>query len=166
MRIDPHQKWHPVYLLQPFYNLILMALFEWGVALHDMDFEAIRSGQKSQKQVLKDLNGIFYKARLQVTKDYIAWPVVSGVVMTLIDLGLAAAGLDLDEAHPRNESRVQKAQRKLAKARRRSRRRRASGIEGIVRQLVDRKSFREPFKSTLLATVGANIIRNVWSYAI
>ena len=43
MRIDPHQKWHPVYLLQPFYNVLLMLLFEWGVAFHDMDFEAIRT---------------------------------------------------------------------------------------------------------------------------
>nr|MBA3840086.1 acyl-CoA desaturase [Thermoleophilaceae bacterium] len=33
MRIDPEQPWHPVYLLQPAYNLLLMALFEWGVAL-------------------------------------------------------------------------------------------------------------------------------------
>ncbi|MEA2479162.1 MAG: NADPH-dependent stearoyl-CoA 9-desaturase, partial [Thermoleophilaceae bacterium] len=24
MRIDPHQKWHPVYLLQPIYNIFLM----------------------------------------------------------------------------------------------------------------------------------------------
>ncbi len=46
MRIDPQQKWHPVYLLQPLYNLLLMAFFEWGVALHDLDFEAIRSGRQ------------------------------------------------------------------------------------------------------------------------
>ena len=48
MRIDPEQHWHPVYLLQPFYNLILAAFFEWGVALHDLDFEAIRKGRKSK----------------------------------------------------------------------------------------------------------------------
>ena len=30
MRIDPQQPWHPVYLFQPFYNVLLMALFEWG----------------------------------------------------------------------------------------------------------------------------------------
>ena len=36
MRIAPHQPWHPVYLLQPLYNLLLMAFFEWGVALHDL----------------------------------------------------------------------------------------------------------------------------------
>src|SRR5919202_4071332 len=76
MRIDPHQKWHPVYLLQPFYNLVLAALFEWGVALHDLDFEAIKSGEKSKKQVLKELKGIAGKARQQITKDYIAWPLI------------------------------------------------------------------------------------------
>ena len=169
MRIDPHQDWHPAYLLQPIYNLILMALFEWGVALHDMDFDAIRSGEKSQKQVLKDLNGIFYKARLQVTKDYIAWPVVSGVVMTLIDLALEAAGVDLPEAAPRSETRRQKAARKLRRTRRRASRKiptRAARVQAIVLDLVARKSFREPFKRTLQANVVANIIRNVWAYAI
>ena len=169
MRIDPHQDWHPAYLLQPIYNLILMALFEWGVALHDMDFDAIRSGEKSQKEVLRQLNGIFYKARLQVTKDYIAWPVLSGLVMTLIDLGLTAAGVNLGEARPRNETRRQKAARKLRRARRRTSRKvptRAARVQGIVLDLVARKSFREPFKRTLQANVVANIIRNVWAYAI
>ena len=33
MRIDPHQKWHPVYLFQPVYNILLAAFFEWGVAV-------------------------------------------------------------------------------------------------------------------------------------
>jgi NADPH-dependent stearoyl-CoA 9-desaturase len=45
MRIDPLQKWHPVYLFQPLYNLLLMAFFEWGVAVHDLDFEAIRTSR-------------------------------------------------------------------------------------------------------------------------
>src|SRR2546421_2326039 len=29
MRIAPHQPWHPFYLLQPIYNVLLMMLFEW-----------------------------------------------------------------------------------------------------------------------------------------
>ena len=49
MRIDPHQPWHPVYLLQPFYNVLLMMLFEWGVAFHDLDLDAVRSGEKSHE---------------------------------------------------------------------------------------------------------------------
>src|SRR5215217_9689120 len=38
MRVDPAQKWHPWYVFQPFYNVLLMAFFEWGVAVHDLDF--------------------------------------------------------------------------------------------------------------------------------
>src|SRR5690242_7132236 len=46
MRIDPQQEWHPIYLAQPLYNLLLMAFFEWGVALHDLNFHEIRTGRK------------------------------------------------------------------------------------------------------------------------
>ncbi len=78
MRIDPEQEWHPVYLLQPLYNLLLMAFFEWGVALHDLDFTAARAGEKSWLQVAKDFRGILGKARRQIVKDYILWPALSG----------------------------------------------------------------------------------------
>jgi fatty acid desaturase len=89
MRIDPQQDWNPVYLLQPLYNVLLMLAFEWGVAFHDMDFEAIRRGEKGMEQVRKDLAGIFGKARTQITKDYLAWPLVSALVTTLISRRLS-----------------------------------------------------------------------------
>src|SRR3954449_3775142 len=78
-RIAPPQKWHQVSLLQPFYNILLAMLFEWGVATHDLDFEAIRSGEKSKEQVRKELKGIAAKARTQIVKDYVAWPLVSAL---------------------------------------------------------------------------------------
>jgi NADPH-dependent stearoyl-CoA 9-desaturase len=87
MRIDPHQKWHPVYLLQPFYNLLLMAFFEWGVAFHDLDLEAIRKGEKSSRQLRHELKGMGGKAVRQVAKDYLAYPAISGA------LGAASAAL-------------------------------------------------------------------------
>ena len=77
MRIDPHQKWHPVYLLQPLYNLVLMGFFEWGVAFHDMNPDAIRAGEKSKEQALAELKAIGLKARRQVVKDYLAFPALS-----------------------------------------------------------------------------------------
>jgi fatty acid desaturase len=158
MRIDPNQKWHPFYLLQPFYNVLLSALFEWGVAVHDLDFTAIRAGEKDMKQVAKELKGIAGKARAQITKDYIAWPVISGLVMTLVEAGVITlkARANGGEGNP-----ATKAKRRL----RRFRRKRLGGRE-ILRQLVERGSFREPFVRTLTADVVANIIRNVWSYAI
>ena len=48
---------------------------------------------------------------------------------------------------------------------RKLRRRRAKRGE-LLKQLVARRSFREPFVRTLTANVTANVIRNIWSYAI
>ena len=78
MRIDPHQKWLPIYLLQPFYNVLLMAFFEWGVAFHDLDLDAIRKGEKSSKALKRELKGMARKAGRQIAKDYIAYPLLSG----------------------------------------------------------------------------------------
>jgi NADPH-dependent stearoyl-CoA 9-desaturase len=160
MRIDPAQKWHPVYLLQPIYNILLAWLFEWGVALHDMDLDAVRSGEKGMDEVLKDLKGIAGKARLQIQKDYIAWPFLSGLVMTLIELGIFGVR---EEAETRSKNPKVKARRA---ARRLARKQGSSTGGNVIRQLVARKSFREPFKRTLQANIVANLIRNVWAYAI
>ncbi|HEX4691398.1 MAG TPA: acyl-CoA desaturase [Solirubrobacteraceae bacterium] len=94
MRIDPHQKWHPVYLAQPLYNLLLMAFFEWGVAFHDLDLEAIRKGEKSQKEVRQQLKGMGGKAIKQIAKDYVAFPAISG----LANAAVAAATKGRGEA--------------------------------------------------------------------
>jgi fatty acid desaturase len=77
MRIDPHQRWYPVYLFQPLYNLLLMGFFEWGVAVHDLNHDAIHTGEKSKEQVLEELKAIGVKARGQIVKDYIAFPALA-----------------------------------------------------------------------------------------
>ena len=158
MRVDPHQKWYPWYLLQPFYNVLLAFLFEWGVAVHDLDFEAIRTGQKDMEQVRAELKGIVGKARTQIRKDYVAWPLISGLVMTLIDLAVAA-GRERVNGDP--DTPAAKVKRTAGKLRRRD-----NGARGVLRELVERRSFRQPFIRTLTADALANIIRNVWSYAI
>jgi fatty acid desaturase len=166
MRIDPHQKWNPVYLAQPFYNLILAAFFEWGVALHDLNFEAIRSGEKSKAKVRRELKGMAGKARTQITKDYIAFPVLSGLINTGVDLALAAAGIERSPVAPRKLSRREKARARALDAAARVRRQKPSQKYGLIGELIERKSFRQPFKSTLTADFVSNIVRNVWAYAI
>src|SRR6202035_6027113 len=84
-----HQKWNPVYLAQPFYNLVLAALFEWGVAVHDLDFEAIRKGEKYKQQIRRELKGMARKGRQQITKDYIVFPLLSGLASTGLALATA-----------------------------------------------------------------------------
>jgi fatty acid desaturase len=158
MRIDPHQPWHPVYLFQPLYNLLLMGLFEWGVAFHDLDLEAIRSGEKTKKALLKDLKGIAGKARAQIVKDYVAWPLISGLVMTGIDLALVAAG--------EREAKTRRARLRSKLSGRLRSPSKADQAQDLLRQLIERRSFREPFRSTVFADAVANVIRNIWSHGI
>jgi NADPH-dependent stearoyl-CoA 9-desaturase len=99
MRIDPHQAWNPVYLLQPIYNVLLMLFFEWGVAVHDLDFEKIRKGEKSKEQLKREVKDIFGKARTQIAKDYIAWPALSAGIAGLAKLAVSRnTGEALDAA--------------------------------------------------------------------
>jgi NADPH-dependent stearoyl-CoA 9-desaturase len=160
MRVDPSQKWYPFYLLQPFYNIVLASLFEWGVAFHDLDIDAIRSGEKDGAQVRKELKGIAGKARAQIVKDYIAWPLISGGVMTLVELGVLSA-------KAREESQASGLGRKARRALRKARNAvPGDGGDSVLAKMIARRSFREPFVRTLTANVVANLMRNVWSYAI
>ncbi len=167
MRVDPKQAWHPVFLLQPLYNLLLAGLFEWGVAVHDLDFDAIRSGAKPKEQIVGELKEIGRKGRRQVVKDYIAWPLISGVAMTAIELAVIAL------FEPPAEAERSRWRRPVRKARRR-------GIDwrpvrslkserdlgGALGRLVARRSFREPFRATLTANLVSNFVRNLWAYSI
>jgi NADPH-dependent stearoyl-CoA 9-desaturase len=156
MRIDPHQKWNPVYLAQPFYNLVLAALFEWGVATHDLDFEAIKKGEKSKEQIRRELKGMARKGREQITKDYIVFPVISGMVSTGVELALAATR-SAQQRKSRPRRLLDGAWQKVNPT---------TSNDGVVRQLIERRSFRQPFRTTLTADLTANVVRNVWSYAI
>jgi linoleoyl-CoA desaturase len=142
MRIDPQQRWNPVYLLQPIYNLILAAFFEWGVALHDLDFEAIRKGTKSKAQIQRELEGIRAKAKSQVVKDYVAWPLISGLAAAAADLGIEFLKASGESGRPRGRERL--------------------GPK-LVRAL---RSGAKTYRRTAAANAMANLVRNVWSYAI
>jgi fatty acid desaturase len=157
MRIDPHQRWHPIYLLQPLYNMVLMAFFEWGVAVHDLDIEAIRAGEKSKKQLVKELKGIWGKARLQIAKDYIAWPLISAVANAAAEAAVAAA-----RPRSRRERLRSRTREALARVGRRARGREVLG-EVAVRVF---ESGRSSFRATLWANFTANIVRNLWAHAI
>src|SRR3954470_16107687 len=153
MRIDPHQKWHPIYLAQPFYNLVLAAFFEWGVAFHDLDLEALRKGEKSKDEYKRELKGIWGKARNQIVKDYVAFPLLSAGVAA----GTTWATRTLKA---RNRSAARRgAGRALARVRRRPE-------EAEVPLAAALRVARDTYKSTARADFTANIVRNVWSYMI
>ncbi|MEX2448969.1 MAG: fatty acid desaturase [Solirubrobacterales bacterium] len=154
MRIDPQQKWSPVYLFQPLYNLLLMAFFEWGVALHDLDFEAIRKGRKSKAQVKRELAGIAGKAKSQVVKDYVAWPLLSGLAMAAVDAALES----------RRPGRGRGGRGRAGWRRAGLGRRRRGGLAGVLTAALSGGA--DTYRAAAGANATANIVRNVWAYAI
>jgi linoleoyl-CoA desaturase len=78
LRVTSDQKWHPVNLGQPIYNALLALFFEWGVALHDLDIEAIRTRKKDPVEMKRQLKSIWRKVRRQVGKDYVIFPLLAG----------------------------------------------------------------------------------------
>lgn len=78
MRVDPEQPWHPVYLLQPIYGVLMAATFEWGIALYDMELDAVRRGEKSKEQARAEVVAFLRKAGRQLTKDYVVFPALAG----------------------------------------------------------------------------------------
>jgi NADPH-dependent stearoyl-CoA 9-desaturase len=78
LRMSRDQKWHPANLGQPVYNALLALLFEWGVALHDLDIEAIRKREKDPVEMKRQLKQIWRKVRKQVAKDYVIFPALTG----------------------------------------------------------------------------------------
>ncbi|MET3962609.1 fatty acid desaturase [Marmoricola sp. OAE513] len=78
LRMAREQKWTPAALGQPVYNALLAGLFQWGVALHDLDLDAIVAGKKDPKEMKRQLKQIAKKGRNQIFKDYVLYPALSG----------------------------------------------------------------------------------------
>jgi linoleoyl-CoA desaturase len=78
LRVSARQPWRPPHLFQPFYNMLLALLFQWGVAMHDIDMAALRRGELTLADVRPQLFGIGKKAARQMMKDYVLWPLLAG----------------------------------------------------------------------------------------
>ena len=93
LRLFPDQPWYPAALAQPLYALILALAFEWGVALHDLEFEKLFKGEKSLAQLREELRPILAKIKRQTLKDYVFFPVLAGPSFLPVLLGNFTANL-------------------------------------------------------------------------
>jgi len=78
LRVAREQKWTPISLAQPVYNALLAGLFQWGVALHDLDLERIRKMDKDPQELKRQLKQIYKKGSRQALKDYVVYPALAG----------------------------------------------------------------------------------------
>ncbi|MGA8790975.1 MAG: acyl-CoA desaturase [Paenarthrobacter sp.] len=77
LRMDPEQEWKPFNLGNPLYNALLAPVFEWGIALYDLEIPEYKEGLKSKEAMNKDLKALGRKALKQFAKDYAATPALA-----------------------------------------------------------------------------------------
>ncbi len=78
MRVEPEQPWHPIYLAQPIYFFLMAAVFEWAIAVYDMELDAVGRGEKSRARARSEIVALLRKARGQILKDYVLFPALAG----------------------------------------------------------------------------------------
>jgi linoleoyl-CoA desaturase len=93
MRIDPEQPWKPIYLLQPIYNIGLALGFEYGIAIYDIELEKVAAGTKPWSVAKTELAGLWQKVSGQLVKDYLAFPLLSGLAAPTTLLGNLVANV-------------------------------------------------------------------------
>ncbi len=93
LRMSDKQPWHPANLAQPVYAALLAVLFEWGIALHDVGFGALVRREITVTEARGKLAGVARKARKQLLKDYVLWPLLAGPLFLPVLVANAAANL-------------------------------------------------------------------------
>jgi fatty acid desaturase len=93
LRMSEDQRWVPYYYGNPVYAFLLMVLFQYGVALHELETERIRSGEISIADKRETLAGIWRKVKRQTLKDYVAFPLLAGPFAPWVFTGNLTANL-------------------------------------------------------------------------
>ncbi|NDZ94205.1 fatty acid desaturase [Streptomyces sp. SID6673] len=78
LRVTRDEPWEPRRILQPFFNLVLAATFEWGIGLHDLELKEVINGTKPKDVAVPQIKVFLRKIGKQVGKDYLLFPVLTG----------------------------------------------------------------------------------------
>lgn len=78
MRVTEHQRWHPFYLFQPLWIVLMAMYFEWFIALHDLEIPRVLKGKRDKAEARAILRESGAKVGRQALKDYLLWPLLAG----------------------------------------------------------------------------------------
>jgi fatty acid desaturase len=93
LRMSEEQPWRTRDLGNPVYALLLALLFQWGVAVHDLEVERIEAGEVTLEDKREILAAIWEKGKRQVLKDYVVFPALAGPVAPFVLTGNLSANL-------------------------------------------------------------------------
>jgi NADPH-dependent stearoyl-CoA 9-desaturase len=77
LRVSPEQYWRPKHLVQPFSNVALAVLFQWGVGLHGLDLTRAFRRKEARAVLRREWRTFMRKAGRQVAKDYVLFPLLA-----------------------------------------------------------------------------------------
>ncbi|HEU5033514.1 MAG TPA: acyl-CoA desaturase [Mycobacteriales bacterium] len=78
MRVDEDQRWSPFHLGQPLWNFLNACLFEYGIAVYDLELPKRFPGRKDDPEFRRQAKQVLTKIRTQATRDYVVHPLLSG----------------------------------------------------------------------------------------
>ena len=79
MRVDEAQEWQRRYLVQPAWNFVTACIFEYGIAMFDLDLgDHIRDKRQMTPEKKEEVKVALAKAGRQLTKDFVLYPALSG----------------------------------------------------------------------------------------
>jgi linoleoyl-CoA desaturase len=94
LRVDEAQEWEPRHLAQPLWNLVNALIFEYGIAMYDLDLgETLRSGKGFSPELRSELRTTARRAGRNAFRDYVLHPLLSaptGSARTTLTANLTA----------------------------------------------------------------------------
>ena len=93
LRLCDAQPWQPLHLLQGIGALTLATLFQWGIALHDLEVDEALRGRVALDELVRKSGPALTKIARQFAKDYVVFPVLAGPSFVPVLAGNAVANL-------------------------------------------------------------------------
>ena len=93
LRLFPEQRWHPAFILQPLFAALLALLFQWGVAIQELQLGKLLNGRKSWAQIRREFRPVWRKSRRLLLKDYLLFPLLAGPFFLTVLSGNLVANL-------------------------------------------------------------------------
>ena len=78
LRLFPEQRWKAGHLLQPLYSIPFCLLFQWGVAIQNLEIGKVWMGRKTKQELKEEWKPLQNKIGKQLFKDYVFFPLIAG----------------------------------------------------------------------------------------
>jgi fatty acid desaturase len=93
LRLFPEQRWSPMALFQTVYAILLALLFQWGIAIQELQLGKIVKGRKTWAELREELKPVMRKINRQLIKDYVIFPLIAGPMFLSVLAGNIVANL-------------------------------------------------------------------------